>query len=209
MLVVDNDFDTAVPHAEVEYPDRRATAAGAPAHGALLTMLLVHTSQVLALAEQVWAERLLAERILVAHPRAANRATVVQDVEAGRALVLHADSAPHPVPVLPDGAVHLALVASDGAGSGAATEVRPSPDRHSRPGAHSREDAVRESRLSPREQELLGLVGRGLTDREIAAKLVISLATVRSHLDRIRDKTGRRRRPQLTRLAVDLDLILD
>jgi DNA-binding CsgD family transcriptional regulator len=63
--------------------------------------------------------------------------------------------------------------------------------------------------LSPRERELLGLVGRGLTDKEIAAQLFISLATVRSHLDRIRDKTARRRRPELTRLAVELGLTRD
>lgn len=60
--------------------------------------------------------------------------------------------------------------------------------------------------LSARERELLGLVADGLTDKEIAAQLVISLATVRSHLDRIRDKTDRRRRPELTRLAIDLGL---
>ena len=45
-----------------------------------------------------------------------------------------------------------------------------------------------------------------MTDKEIAAALVISLATVRSHLDRIRDKTGRRRRPELSRLADELGL---
>jgi len=33
---------------------------------------------------------------------------------------------------------------------------------------------------------------------------MISLATVHSHLDRIRDKTGRRRWAELTRLAVEL-----
>ena len=38
-----------------------------------------------------------------------------------------------------------------------------------------------QSNLSSRERELLSLVGRGLTDKEIAAELVISLATVRSH----------------------------
>ncbi|MDX6537479.1 MAG: hypothetical protein QOD37_1820, partial [Gaiellales bacterium] len=62
------------------------------------------------------------------------------------------------------------------------------------------------SNLSSRERELLALLARGLTDKQIAAELVISLATVRSHLDRIRDKTGRRRRPELTRLAVELGL---
>lgn len=60
--------------------------------------------------------------------------------------------------------------------------------------------------LSARERELLGMVGRGLTDKEIAGQLVISVATVHSHLDRIRDKTGRRRRPELSRLADELGL---
>jgi DNA-binding CsgD family transcriptional regulator len=59
--------------------------------------------------------------------------------------------------------------------------------------------------LSEREREILALVGAGRTDRGIAAELYISVATVRSHLDRIRDKTGCRRRPELTRLAMELD----
>jgi DNA-binding CsgD family transcriptional regulator len=65
------------------------------------------------------------------------------------------------------------------------------------------------SNLSRRERELLSLVGRGRTDKQIAADLMISLATVHSHLDRIRDKTGQRRRAELTRLAVDLGLVSD
>ena len=59
--------------------------------------------------------------------------------------------------------------------------------------------------LSVREREILALVGAGRTDKEIAEDLFISVATVRSHLDRIRDKTGARRRPELTRLAMELD----
>ena len=59
--------------------------------------------------------------------------------------------------------------------------------------------------LLVREREILALVGAGRTDKEIAEDLFISVATVRSHLDRIRDKTGARRRPELTRLAMELD----
>jgi predicted ATPase/DNA-binding CsgD family transcriptional regulator len=62
-------------------------------------------------------------------------------------------------------------------------------------------------RLSPREQELVTLVARGRTDAQIAAELFISVRTVRSHLDRIRDKTGYRRRADLTRLALAEDLV--
>ena len=49
--------------------------------------------------------------------------------------------------------------------------------------------------LSPRERELVALIARGRTDAQIAAELFISVRTVRSHLDRIRDKTGSRRGP--------------
>jgi DNA-binding CsgD family transcriptional regulator len=55
--------------------------------------------------------------------------------------------------------------------------------------------------LSAREQELVTLVARGHTDTQIAGQLYISVRTVRSHLDRIRDKSGCRRRADLTRLA--------
>jgi DNA-binding CsgD family transcriptional regulator len=48
--------------------------------------------------------------------------------------------------------------------------------------------------LSVRERELVVLVAQGHTDAQIAAQLYISIRTVRSHLDRIRDKTGCRRR---------------
>ncbi|HTW97374.1 MAG TPA: helix-turn-helix transcriptional regulator [Acidimicrobiales bacterium] len=58
--------------------------------------------------------------------------------------------------------------------------------------------------LSQREQELLTLVAEGLTDSQIAERLFISVHTVGSHLDRIRAKTGCRRRADLTRLALRL-----
>jgi len=61
--------------------------------------------------------------------------------------------------------------------------------------------------LSPRERELVTLVAQGRTDAQIAGQLYISVRTVRSHLDRIRDKTGCRRRADLTRLALQADLV--
>jgi DNA-binding CsgD family transcriptional regulator len=61
--------------------------------------------------------------------------------------------------------------------------------------------------LSARERELVTLVAQGRTDAEIAAQLYISIRTVRSHLDRIRDKTGCRRRADLTRLALSTGLL--
>jgi len=56
--------------------------------------------------------------------------------------------------------------------------------------------------LSKREVEIVELVAYGLTDNQIAERLFISVKTVHSHLDRIGEKTGQRRRPDLVRLAL-------
>ena len=61
--------------------------------------------------------------------------------------------------------------------------------------------------LSARERELVTLVAQGRTNAQIAAQLYISVRTVSSHLDRIRDKTGCRRRADLTRLALSAGLV--
>jgi DNA-binding CsgD family transcriptional regulator len=61
--------------------------------------------------------------------------------------------------------------------------------------------------LSARERELVALVAQGRTNAQIAAQLYISVRTVSSHLDRIRDKTGYRRRADLTRLALSEGLV--
>jgi predicted ATPase/DNA-binding CsgD family transcriptional regulator len=74
----------------------------------------------------------------------------------------------------------------------------PSPPRPAAPGP---------GQLSARERELVTLVAQGRTNAQIAAELHISVRTVGSHLDRIRDKTGCRRRADLTRLALTMDLV--
>jgi DNA-binding CsgD family transcriptional regulator len=56
--------------------------------------------------------------------------------------------------------------------------------------------------LSAREREIVALVAGGATDGQIAERLFLSINTVRSHLERIRDKTGARRRPELVRYAI-------
>jgi len=57
--------------------------------------------------------------------------------------------------------------------------------------------------LAQREQEVLRLLAQGCTDREIGGKLYISPRTVQNHLTRIREKTGLRRRAELTRWAME------
>jgi DNA-binding CsgD family transcriptional regulator len=62
--------------------------------------------------------------------------------------------------------------------------------------------------LSARERELVTLVAQGRTNAQIAAQLSISVRTVGSRLDRIRARTGCQRRTDLTRLALQANLVL-
>jgi DNA-binding CsgD family transcriptional regulator len=75
------------------------------------------------------------------------------------------------------------------------------------PGPHPAAPAPGVRQLSARERELVILVAQGATNAEIAEQLFISVRTVSSHLDRIRDKTGCRRRADLTRLALTTGLV--
>jgi predicted ATPase/DNA-binding CsgD family transcriptional regulator len=75
------------------------------------------------------------------------------------------------------------------------------------PGSPQHAGTAPPGKLSARERGLVTLVAQGLTDAQIAAQLFISIRTVRSHLDRIRDKTGCRRRADLTRLALAEGLV--
>jgi DNA-binding NarL/FixJ family response regulator len=65
--------------------------------------------------------------------------------------------------------------------------------------------AVRE--VTDREREVLALVAGGLSNDEIAAQLVISSATARTHVSRIMTKIGARDRAQLVVLAYESGLV--
>lgn len=67
--------------------------------------------------------------------------------------------------------------------------------------------ARRHLELSDREVDVLACVAAGERDEDIAVILRISVRTVRSYLDRIRDKTGLRRRSALTRYAIEQGII--
>ncbi|MEU1409737.1 response regulator transcription factor [Streptomyces sp. NPDC005728] len=59
--------------------------------------------------------------------------------------------------------------------------------------------------LSARERDILGLIGDGLTNREIGRKLYLSEKTVKNHISRLLAKLGVQRRVQAAVLASHLD----
>lgn len=61
--------------------------------------------------------------------------------------------------------------------------------------------------VTPREREVLVLTARGLSTEDIAGRLYISLATVRSHLYRLQCKLQARDRAQLVSLAYQAGLL--
>ncbi|MBI2910312.1 MAG: response regulator transcription factor [Chloroflexi bacterium] len=61
--------------------------------------------------------------------------------------------------------------------------------------------------LTPREREILELIGRGHTNREIAEKLVLSINTVQTHRLHIMEKLNLHSRAQLMKYAVRQGLI--
>jgi DNA-binding NarL/FixJ family response regulator len=61
--------------------------------------------------------------------------------------------------------------------------------------------------LTPREREVLALVGEGMTNEEIGAKLYLSPATARTHVSRAMTKLGARDRAQLVVIAYQTGLV--
>jgi predicted ATPase/DNA-binding NarL/FixJ family response regulator len=62
--------------------------------------------------------------------------------------------------------------------------------------------------LSARERQIIALLAGGASNAKIAETLFVTPNTVRTHLDRIRDKTGARNRAELTRYAIQAGIEL-
>jgi DNA-binding NarL/FixJ family response regulator len=104
--------------------------------------------------------------------------------DAGIAEIARAVHAAANHQVLLDPVVHSRLIAAAAAGA------RPTPQRTSLP-----------DELTPREAEVLSLIARGLSNREIAAALVVSEATVKTHVNHVFAKIGARDRAQAVHYA--------
>ncbi len=70
-----------------------------------------------------------------------------------------------------------------------------------------RDQAPTAETLSPREHEVLGLMARGLQNKEIAAELVISERTVKFHVSSILGKLGAGNRTEAVTMALQQGLI--
>jgi DNA-binding NarL/FixJ family response regulator len=76
-------------------------------------------------------------------------------------------------------------------------------DRMARQPAAATADLRRVEQLTQREKEVLALVGRGLSNREIAARLFIEETTTRTHVKRVLLKLGLRDRIQAVVFAYE------
>lgn len=102
----------------------------------------------------------------------------------------------------------LTTLVREKAGSSYAAQILAAfPQTFSPMAAHRQANEALVSPLTPRELDVLTLLDKRYTDREIAETLVISAATVRSHVQRIGDKLGTHGRHAIVQAAKDQGLL--
>ncbi len=124
------------------------------------------------------------DRSVIAALRAGARGFLTKDagadqIEAALQAVTRGDAA-----IDPAVQHHVVAAVADQAAGAAPPDEPPLPDG-----------------LTPREAEVASLIAEGLSNGEIAARLVISEATVKSHVNHLFQKTGVRDRAQAVRYA--------
>jgi DNA-binding NarL/FixJ family response regulator len=75
-------------------------------------------------------------------------------------------------------------------------------------GGRARVDDAELAQLTPREREVLALVGRGLSNAEIAERLVLSPLTAKTHVARLFAKLSARDRSQWVVIAYETGLVV-
>src|SRR3954451_4519189 len=108
--------------------------------------------------------------------------------------------------VLPEQLVAAVRVVAAGDGLIAPTITKRLIEQFARSAPPSTPPPALES-LTPREVEVLTLVARGLSNREIADELVLSEATVKTHIKRLLSKLDVRDRVQAVVLAYEAGLV--
>jgi two-component system regulator len=74
-------------------------------------------------------------------------------------------------------------------------------------GHHRANSDANEAGLAPREKELLVWLGQGMTNAQIASKMLISEGSVKQYLSHIGDKMGLKSRTQILVRAIQLGLV--
>ena len=124
--------------------------------------------------------------------RAGARGYLTKD--AGLAEIARAIHAAAAHQTLLDPVVQSQLLAAATAGAGAAAPAPTAP-------------VALPDELTPREGEVLGLIASGLSNQEIATKLFVSEATVKSHINHVFAKIGARDRAQAVHYAYTNGLV--